>query len=103
MIKTIVSKSIFLAIKESIIFIFIRMFSLARDFFEVVINQAAAASEIERLRGETTLAFSEFIINHQGSFLSIFGFGIFLLVLLALYIFWKDCYNILKIIKEEGK
>ena len=99
--KEIVSKSFGLIIKEAFLFLVIRAVSLASDFFATIVNQAAGSMEIERLKGETSLAFSEFVINHQGSFTAIFGFAIFLLALIMVFILFKDGNKILKLLKER--
>lgn len=98
--KEIVSKSFGLIIKEAFLFLIIRAVSLASDFFAIIVNQAAGSMEIDRLKGGTSLVFSEFVINHQGSFTAIFGFAIFLLALIMVFVLFKDGNKILKFLKK---
>lgn len=98
--KEIVSKSVGLVIKEAFLFLAIRIVLLAQSFFTTVINQTAGELEIQRLKGEVSLAVSEFVINHQGSFTAIFTFVIFLLWLLALFILFKNGNEIINLIKN---
>ena len=95
--KEIVTKSIGLFIKEMFIFLAVRLVVLARDFVSVFVNQMAGQSEIARLNGETSLVFSEFIINHQTSFVSIFTVLVVLLLCLAAYVAIFDINKIMKI------
>ena len=90
-----------LFIKESFIFIGIRLLVLARSFVETIINQTAGTLEIKRLAHEESLAVSEFVINHQGSFTFIFGFGVVLLGLLAIYVAYKDIVKVIEIAKAK--
>lgn len=98
--KEIVSKSVGLVIKEAFLFLAIRIVLLAQSFFTTVINQTAGELEIQRLKGEVSLAVSEFVINHQSSFTAIFTFVIFLLWLLALFILFKNGNEIINLIKN---
>jgi hypothetical protein len=98
--KEIVSKSIGLVIKEAFLFLAIRIVLLAQSFFATVANQAASNIEIERMKGEVSYAFANFVINHQDSFTAIFTFVIFLLWLLALFILFKDGNKIINLIKN---
>lgn len=97
----VIGKSIGLFIKESFIFIGMRLLLLARSFVETIINQTAGTLEIKRLAHEESLAVSEFVINHQGSFTFIFGFGVVLLGLLAIYVAYKDIVKIVEIVKAK--
>ena len=97
----VIGKSIGLFIKESFIFIGIRLLVLARSFVETIINQTVGTLEIKRLAHEESLAVSEFVINHQGSVTFIFGFGVVLLGLLAIYVAYKDIVKVIEIAKEE--
>ena len=99
--KEIVSKSFGLIIKEAFIFLIIRIVLLAQSFFETVVNQAASNVEIERMKGEVSYAFANFVINHQNSFTSIFTFINFLLWLLAIFILFRDGNKIINLIKNE--
>ena len=99
--KEIVSKSFGLIIKEAFIFLVIRIVLLVQSFFETVVNQAASNVEIERMKGEVSYAFANFVINHQNSFKAIFTFIIFLLWLLFIFILFKDGNKIIKLIKKE--
>ena len=99
--KEIVSKSFGLIIKEAFIFLIIRIVLLAQSFFETVVNQAASNVEIERMKGEVSYAFANFVINHQNSFTSIFTFINFLLWLLAIFILFKDGNKIINLIKNK--
>lgn len=99
--KEIVSKSFGLIIKEAFIFLIIRIVLLAQSFFETVANQAASNIEIERMKGEVSYAFANFVINHQNSFTSIFTFINFLLWLLAIFILFRDGNKIINLIKNE--
>ena len=97
----VIGKSIGLFIKESFIFIGIRLLVLARSLVETIINQTAATLEIKRLPHEESLAVSEFVINHQRSFTFIFGFGVVLLGLLAIYVAYKDIVKVIEIAKAK--
>lgn len=97
----IIGKSFGLFIKESFIFIGARVLILCRSFIETIINQTAGTLEIKRLTHEESLAVSEFVINHQGSFTFIFGFGAVLLGLLAIYVAYKDFVKIIEIVKAK--
>ena len=99
--KEIVSKSFGLIIKEAFIFLVIRIVLLAQSFFETVVNQAASNVEIERMKGEVSYAFANFVINHQNSFTAIFTFISFLLWLLAIFILFKDGNKIINLIKNK--
>lgn len=99
--KEIVSKSFGLIIKEAFIFLIIRIVLLVQSFFETVANQAASNIEIERMKGEVSYAFANFVINHQNSFTSIFTFINFLLWLLAIFILFRDGNKIINLIKNE--
>lgn len=99
--KEIVSKSFALIIKEAFIFLIIRIVLLAQSFFEAVVNQAASNVEIERMKGEISYAFANFVINHQNSFTAIFTFINFLLWLLIIFILFKDGNKIINLIKNE--
>ena len=99
--KEIVSKSFGLIIKEAFIFLIIRIVLLAQSFFETVVNQAASNVEIDRMKGEVSYAFVNFVINHQDSFTAIFTFISFLLWLLAIFILFKDGNKIINLIKNE--
>ena len=99
--KEIVSKSFGLIIKEAFIFLVIRIVLLAQRFFEAVVNQAASNVEIERMKGEVSYAFANFVINHQNSFTAIFTFIIFLLWLLIIFILFKDGNKIINLIKNK--
>ena len=99
--KEIVSKSFGLIIKEAFMFLLIRIVLLAQSFFEAVANQAASNVEIERMKGEVSYAFANFVINHQNSFTAIFTFINFLLWLLAIFILFKDGNKIINLIKNE--
>ena len=98
--KEIISKSFALIIKEAFIFLLIRIVLLAQSFFETVANQAASNIEIERMKGEVSYAFANFVINHQNSFTAIFTFIIFLLWLLIIFILFKDVNKIIKFNKK---
>ena len=98
--KEIISKSFGLIIKEAFIFLLIRIVLLAQSFFETVANQAASNIEIERMKGEVSYAFANFVINHQNSFTAIFTFIIFLLWLLIIFILFKDVNKIIKFNKK---
>ena len=98
--KEIVSKSFGLVIKEAFIFLLIRIVLLTQSFFEAVANQAASNIEIERMKGEVSYAFANFVINHQNSFTAIFTFIIFLLWLLIIFILFKDVNKIIKFNKK---
>ena len=97
--KEIVSKSFGLIIKEAFIFLLIRIVLLAQSFFETVANQAASNVEIDRMKGEVSYAFANFVI--QNSFTAIFTFIIFLLWLLIIFILFKDGNKIIDLIKKE--
>lgn len=99
--KEIISKSFGLAIKEAFMFLVIRIVLLAQSFFETVANQAASNVEIERMKGEASYAFANFVINHQSSFTAIFTFISFLLWLLVIFILFKDGNKIINLIKNE--
>ena len=99
--KEIVSKSFGLIIKEAFMLLVIRIVLLAQSFFETVANQAASNIEIERMKGEVSYAFANFVINHQNSFTSIFTFINFLLWLLAIFILFRDGNKIINLIKNE--
>ena len=99
--KEIVSKSFGLIIKEAFIFLIIRIVLLAQSFFETVVNQAASNVEIERMKGEVSYAFANFVINHQNNFKAIFTFIIFLLWLLIIFILFKDGNKIINLIKNK--
>ena len=99
--KEIVSKSFGLIIKEAFIFLVIRIVLLAQRFFETIVNQAASNVEIERMKGEVSYAFANFVINHQNSFTAIFTFINFLLWLLIIFILFKDGNKIINLIKNE--
>ena len=98
--KEIVSKSFGLIIKEAFIFLLRRIVLLAQSFFETVANQAASNVEIDRMKGEVSYAFANFVINHQNSFTAIFTFIIFLLWLLIIFILFKDVNKIIKFNKK---
>lgn len=72
--KEIVSKSFGLVVKEAFMLLVIRIVLLAQSFFETVANQAASNVEIDRMKGEVSYAFANFVINHQDSFTAIFTF-----------------------------
>lgn len=94
-------KNIFkLVFKESLILYAVKIISYAKDFIATYISQVASVSETERLRHETSLVWSEFIINHQEAFVSMLNFGMFLLSLWAIYLLITDGYKIIKSIKE---
>lgn len=99
--KEIVSKSFGLIIKEAFMLLVIRIVLLAQSFFETVANQAASNVEIDRMKGEVSYAFANFVINHQDSFTAIFTFISFLLWLLAIFILFKDGNKIINLIKNE--
>ena len=99
--KEIVSKSFGLIIKEAFIFLIIRIVLLAQSFFETIVNQAASNAEIERMKGEVSYAFANFVINHQSSFTAIFTFINFLLWLLIIFILFKDGNKIINLIKNK--
>ena len=99
--KEIVSKSFGLIIKEAFMFLVIRIVLLAQSFFKTVVNQAASNVEIERMKGEVSYAFANFVINHQDSFTAIFTFISFLLWLLAIFILFRDGNKIINLIKNE--
>ena len=98
--KEIISKSFALIIKEAFIFLLIRVVLLIKSFFETVANQTASNIEIERMKGEVSYAFANFVINHQNSFTAIFTFIIFLLWLLIIFILFKDVNKIIKFNKK---
>ena len=75
----VIGKSIGLFIKESFIFIGIKLLVLARSFVETIINQTAGTLEIT----------------------FIFGFGVVLLGLLAIYVAYKDIVKIIEIVKAK--
>ena len=97
----IVSKSFGLIVKEAFMFLLIRVVLLAQSFFETVANQAASNVEIDRMKGEVSYAFANFVINHQNSFTAIFTFINFLLWLLVIFILFKDGNKIIDLIKKE--
>lgn len=99
--KEIVSKSFGLIIKEAFMLLVIRIVLLTQSFFETVANQAASNVEIDRMKGEVSYAFANFVINHQDSFTAIFTFISFLLWLLAIFILFKDGNKIINLIKNE--
>ena len=100
--KEIVSKSFGLIVKEAFMFLLIRgVVLLAQSFFETVANQAASNVEIDRMKGEVSYAFANFVINHQNSFTAIFTFINFLLWLLVIFILFKDGNKIINLIKNE--
>ena len=99
--KEIVSKSFGLVVKEAFMFLVIRIVLLAQSFFETVANQAASNVEIDRMKGEVSYAFANFLINHQGKFTAIFTFISFLLWLLVIFILFKDGNKIINLIKNE--
>ena len=99
--KEIVSKSFGLIIKEAFMFLIIRIVLLAQSFFETVANQAASNAEIDRMKGELSYVFANFVINHQDSFTAIFTFISFLLWLLVIFILFKDGNKIINLIKNE--
>ena len=99
--KEIVSKSFGLIIKEAFMFVIIRIVLLAQSFFETVANQAASNIEIDRMKGEVSYAFANFVINHQGSFTAIFTFINFLLWLLVIFILFSDGNKIINLIKNK--
>lgn len=99
--KEIVSKSFGLVVKEAFMLLVIRIVLLAQSFFETVANQAASNVEIDRMKGEVSYAFANFVINHQDSFTAIFTFISFLLWLLAIFILFKDGNKIINLIKNE--
>ena len=99
--KEIVSKSFGLIIKEAFMLLVIRIVLLAQSFFETIVNQAASNVEIERMKGEVSYAFANFVINHQDSFTAIFTFINFLLWLLIIFILFKDGNKIINLIKNE--
>lgn len=99
--KEIVSKSFGLIIKEAFMFLVIRIVLFAQSFFETVANQAASNVEIDRMKGEVSYAFANFVINHQGKFTAIFTFISFLLWLLVIFILFKDGNKIINLIKNE--
>lgn len=99
--KEIVSKSFGLIIKEAFILLAIKIVLLAKSFFETVVNQIASNIEIERIKGEVSYAFANFVINHQNSFTAIFTFINFLLWLLIIFILFKDGNKIINLIKNE--
>ena len=99
--KEIVSKSFGLVVKEAFMLLVIRIVLLAQGFFETVANQAASNVEIDRMKGEVSYAFANFVINHQDSFTAIFTFISFLLWLLVIFILFKDGNKIINLIKNE--
>ena len=99
--KEIVSKSFGLIIKEAFMLLVIKIVLLAQSFFETVANQAASNVEIERMKGEVSYAFANFVINHQDSFTAIFTFINFLLWLLIIFILFMDGNKIINLIKNE--
>ena len=99
--KEIVSKSFGLIVKEAFMFLVIRIVLLAQSFFETVASQAASNVEIDRMKGEVSYAFANFVINHQDSFTAIFTFISFLLWLLVIFILFKDGNKIINLIKNE--
>lgn len=99
--KEIVSKSFGLIIKEAFMLLVIRIVLLAQSFFETVANQAASNVEIDRMKGEVSYAFANFVINHQDSFTAIFTFISFLLWLLVIFILFKDGNKIISLFKNE--
>ena len=99
--KEIVNKSFGLIVKEAFMFLLIRVVLLAQSFFETVANQAASNVEIDRMKGEVSYAFANFVINHQNSFTAIFTFINFLLWLLIMFILFKDGNKIIDLIKKE--
>ena len=99
--KEIVSKSFGLIIKETFMLLVIRIVLLAQSFFETVANQAASNVEIDRMKGEVSYAFANFVINHQGKFTAIFTFISFLLWLLVIFILFKDGNKIINLIKNK--
>ena len=98
--KELVGKSFDLVIKEVFVAMAIRVVVLAQSFFATVVNQAASNIEIERMKGEASLAFSKFVMDHQNSFVAGFTFVAFLLWLLAIYILFRDGNKILNLIKN---
>ena len=99
--KEIVSKSFGLVVKEAFMLLVIRIVLLVQSFFETVANQAASNVEIDRMKGEVSYAFANFVINHQDSFTAIFTFISFLLWLLVIFILFKDGNKIINLIKNE--
>lgn len=99
--KEIVSKSFGLVVKEAFMLLVIRIVLLAQSFFETVANQAASNVEIDRMKGEVSYAFANFVINHQDSFTAIFTFISFLLWLLVIFILFKDGNKIISLFKNE--
>lgn len=99
--KEIISKSFALVVKEAFMLLVIRIVLLAQSFFETVANQAASNVEIDRMKGEVSYAFANFVINHQDSFTAIFTFISFLLWLLVIFILFKDGNKIINLIKNE--
>ena len=99
--KEIVSKSFGLVVKEAFMFLIIRSVLLTQSFFETVANQAASNVEIDRMKGEVSYAFANFVINHQDSFTAIFTFISFLLWLLVIFILFKDGNKIINLIKNK--
>ena len=99
--KEIVSKSFGLVVKEAFMFLIIRIVLLTQSFFETVANQAASNVEIDRMKGEVSYAFANFVINHQDSFTAIFTFISFLLWLLVIFILFKDGNKIINLNKNK--
>lgn len=101
MIKKVFSKTTTLVIKEAFVFVAIKVVLLLRSMMETFVNQMAGTSEIERLKEETSLVFSEFIINHQNDFSLIFAITLLLLIIAAITILVNDAIKISNIIKEN--
>ena len=96
-------KIIALIIKELIVAITMGIVCLVNSFIEVCVNQTASTLEIQRLKHDTILAYSEFVINNQQFLHIICGLLLFLLSIVAILIFIKDAIKINNLIKHDEK
>lgn len=90
-----------LFIKEAFICLAMKVTSVVSSFFETYANQAAGTLEIQRLRHDIDLAFSEFVINNQQNLHLICLFLLILLSIMAILIFIKDAIKIKNFIDDE--
>jgi hypothetical protein len=83
-VKKIVRNSIKLVITETFYGLILTIISIGKNVLNTVIAQYGNTSEIQRLKGETSLAWVEVLMNHNNS-LHIAANGLILIVVILMF------------------
>ena len=83
-VKKVVRNSIKLVITETLYGLILTIISIGKNVLNTVIAQYGNTSEIQRLKGETPLAWVEVLMNHNNS-LHIAANGLILIVMILMF------------------